>query len=141
MEETNVQIDYQAEYERVQKEFSEYRARVEAEKALNIKRGEYRRLLSEAGIPVKYHDRILRLVDFDAIALDGDALADEAAVKREIVTEWGDYAAEAMTRGIQVDTPPDVRRDNRMTVEEIMAIEDDARREREIARHHEMFGF
>ena len=74
---------------------------------LAAKQAAFRKLLTAENIPDKFHDRILRMTDFSAVEMDGDAINDEAKQRERIRTDWGDFVATAETHGANVDTPPD----------------------------------
>lgn len=98
--------DWKAKYEEEHKAFTEYQAAVTGKEALTAKQAAYRKLLAEENIPAKFHDRIIKMTDFDSMELDGDGIKDAEQARAGIQTEWGDYVATAETRSAQVDTPP-----------------------------------
>ena len=116
---------------------AELQAREEGQR----RRDEYARLLRAERVPEKYISRIVKIADLDALDMDGERVRDEAAARAALRREWGDYIPREVVRSVGVDTPPAVAGPRRMSVQEIMAIKDDARRQREIARHHQLFGF
>ena len=132
---------WKAKYEALKDEFDAFRLGVETDRERERKQQAYRRLLAEARVPERFHERIMKYTDFDAFEMEGDALRDEAAIMECLRREWGDFIAVDAVRGVPVDTPPEVASPAAMTAAQIMAIADDDRREREIARNHQMFGF
>lgn len=136
--------DYEAlceEFEQLKREYEDYRAAVESREALSVRRAAFCRLLKQERVPERYWELILRMTDLNALQMDGNRLADEAGERARLREMWPEFVGRDCVRGLPVDEPPAMARPRRMTVEEIMAIQDDARREREIAANHEMFGF
>lgn len=137
----NTGDDFKAKYEKEKKDFEDYKAGIEKERALEAKRAVLREIakdagLSEAGIAkaVKYHD-------FDTMELDEKGAAKEkAALLKGLKEEWPEYIQTTETKGAETATPPSGGKPARKTVEEIMAIEDDAERQAEIARNLDLFG-
>lgn len=98
--------DWRAEHDALKASFDAYKADVAGRETLAAKQTAYRALLTAENIPAKYHDRILRMTDFDAVEMDGAAVRDEAKHRASIKADWGDFIATPETRGAQVDTPP-----------------------------------
>ena len=116
-------------------------AQLEAAEAQHQRRDEYARLLRAERVPEKYIPRIMKVADLEALEMDGAQVRDEDAARAALRREWGDFIPREVVRSVAVDTPPAVAGPRRMSVQEIMAIKDDGLREREIARHHALFGF
>lgn len=132
--------DWKSEYDTLNKSFADYKAGVAKKETLAAKQAAFRKLLAAENIPDKFHDRIVKMTDFDAMDLDGDALKDEAKQREGIKTEWGEYIAAPETHGAQVDNPPATGKVTRSKAE-ILAIKDTAERQKAIAENHELFGF
>lgn len=123
------------------KEFKAYKEQIAEEKALESKKAVLREIakdagLSEAGIAkaVKYHD-------FDKMELDEKGAAKEkAAILKGLREEWPEYIQTTEAKGANTATPPTTAGTGRKTVEEIMAIKDDAERQTEIAKNLDLFG-
>lgn len=98
--------DWHKEYNELQKSFDAYKADVASKEELAAKQTAFRKLLTELGIPEKFHDRIIKMTDFTAIEMEGEGLKDEDAQKAAIDAEWGDYKAAPKDNGAPVDTPP-----------------------------------
>ena len=137
----NTGDDFKAKYEKEKKDFEDYKAGIEKERALEAKRAVLREIakdagLSEAGIAkaVKYHD-------FDTMELDEKGAAKEkAAILKGLKEEWPEYIQTTETKGANTATPPTAGGTARKTAEEILAIEDDAERQAEIAKNLDLFG-
>ena len=128
---------WQEDFRQLESRFEAYRGEVARRAAERAFRG----LLEEERVPGRYHGMILGMTDLAALELDGDRLRDEQGVRERIRRDWGDFVGVERVRGLRVDAPPAMDAPGRLTAQEIMAIRDDARREREIAKNHEMFGF
>ena len=130
--------DWKAEYDKLDKSFKDYKAEIAGKETLEAKQAAYRKLLTAENIPVKFHDRIIKMTDFDAVEMDGDAIKDEAQQRGNIKTEWGEYVSTTETKGDKPDNPP--AGTNKMTKAEIMAIKDTAVRQKAIAENLSLFG-
>lgn len=130
--------DWKAEYDKLDKSFKDYKAEVAGKETLEAKQAAYRKLLTAENIPVKFHDRIIKMTDFDAVEMDGDAIKDEAQQRGNIKSEWGEYVSTTETKGDKPDNPP--AGTNKMTKAEIMAIKDTAERQKAIAENLSLFG-
>lgn len=130
--------DWKAEYEKLDKSFKDYKAEVAGKETLEAKQAAYRKLLTAENIPMKFHDRIIKMTDFDAVEMDGDAIKDEAQQRGNIKSEWGEYVSTTETKGDKPDNPP--AGTNKMTKAEIMAIKDTAVRQKAIAENLSLFG-
>lgn len=130
--------DWKAEYDKLDKSFKDYKAEVAGKETLEAKQAAYRKLLTAENIPMKFHDRIIKMTDFDAVEMDGDAIKDEAQQRGNIKSEWGEYVSTTETKGDKPDNPP--AGTNKMTKAEIMAIKDTAVRQKAIAENLSLFG-
>ena len=129
--------DWKAEHDKVKMEFDNFKTEVAGKEALAAKQAAFRKLLAVENIPDKFHDRIVKMTDFDAVEMDGDAIRDEAKVRENIKTEWGEYAATVETKGDKPETPPSGKA--QMTKAEILAIKDTAERQKAIADNLNLF--
>ena len=132
--------DWKSEYDTLNKSFADYKAAVAGKETLAAKQAAFRKLLAAENIPDKFHDRIIRMTDFDAVELENGAIKDESKQREGIKTEWGEYIAAPETHGAKVDTPPATGKVTRSKAE-ILAIKDTAERQKAIAENHEAFGF
>ena len=132
--------DWKGEYDTLKKSFDAYKADVAGKETLAAKQAAFRKLLTDENIPEKFHDRIVKMTDFDAVELENGAIKDEAKQREGIKTDWGEYIAATETRGAQVDNPPATGKVTRSKAE-ILAIKDTAERQKAIAENHELFGF
>lgn len=136
----NTGDDFKAKYEKEKKDFEDYKAEIQKERALEAKRAVLREIakdagLSEAGIAkaVKYHN-------FDTMELDEKGAAKEkAAILKGLKEEWPEYIMTTETTGAKTATPPVSTGKARPTADEIMAIKDDGERQEAIARNLDLF--
>lgn len=129
--------DYEAKYKAMEKEFAEYKAAVAGKETLAAKQAAFRKLLTAENIPDKFHDRIVKMTDFDTVEMDGDAIKDEAKQREGIKSEWGEYVATTNNQGDRPENPP--RGNTAMTKQEILAIKDTAERQNAIAANLNLF--
>lgn len=129
--------DWKAEFDKEHKAFEDYKAEVAGKEVLGAKQAAFRKLLTAENIPEKFHDRIVKMTDFDGMELDGDKFKDESAQRDGIKSEWGEYVATTTTKGDNPETPP--AGGNTMTKAEILAIKDTGERQRAIAQHIDLF--
>lgn len=129
--------DWKAEYDKLDKSFKDYKTEVAGKEALAAKKTAFRKALTAENIPEKYHDRIIRLENFDEMEMDGDDLKDEKAVRKAIKENWSEYIATTDTKGDDPETPP--KNTTTMTRDEIMAIKDTTARQKAIAEHLDLF--
>lgn len=129
--------DWKAEFDKEHKAFEDYKTEVASKEQLAAKQAAFRKMLSDENIPDKFHDRIIKMTDFDGMELDGDAFKDEAAQRQNIQTEWGEFKATTTNHGDKPDTPPSGN--HAMTKQEILAIKDTSTRQQAIADNLQLF--
>lgn len=129
--------DWKAEYDKEHKAFEDYKKDVAGKETLAAKQTAFRKLLTAENIPEKFHNRILRMTDFDAVELDGDAVKDEAKQRESIKSEWGEYVPTTEIKGTKPETPPGGG--SKMTKAEILAIKDTSARQKAIAENLNLF--
>ena len=98
--------DWKAEFDKEHQAFEDYKAEVAGKEQLAAKQAAFRRLLSDEHIPDKFHDRILKMTDFNGAELDGDRFKDEATWRQSITNEWSDFKATKETQGDKPENPP-----------------------------------
>ena len=98
--------DWKAEHDKVKSEFDNYKAEVAGKERLAAKQRAFRKLLSDENIPDKFHDRIVKMTDFDAIEMDGNDIKDAQKQRDNIKADWGEYVAVVETKGDKPETPP-----------------------------------
>lgn len=129
--------DWKAEHDKVKSEFDNYKTEVAGKERLAAKQRAFRKLLTAENIPDKFHDRIVKMTDFDAVEMDGDDIKDAPKQRDNIKAEWGEYVATVETKGTKPETPP--AGNTQMTKAEILAIKDTAERQKAIADNLNLF--
>ena len=91
----------------LKKEYSDYKADVDAKAVTANKEKLYKELLSKAGIPEKRQDAILRVTDLSQIELDKSGkIANEKTLADNIGAEWADFITTQSTQGTNTAKPP-----------------------------------
>lgn len=129
--------DWKAEYDKLDKSFKDYKAEVAGKETLTAKQAAFRKLLTAENIPGKFHDRIVKMTDFDGMELDGDTFKDEQQQRETIKKDWGEFVATSNTKGDSPETPP--AGNSNMTRKEILEIKDTAARQKAIAENLNLF--
>lgn len=129
--------DWKAECDKARQELADYKAEVAGKETLAAKQAAFRKVLGDENIPAKFHDRIVKMTDFDTMDMDGDAIKDEAKVRENVRTEWGEYVATVDSKGTKPETPPSGN--SQMTKAEILAIKDTGERQKAIAENLNLF--
>jgi len=129
------------EYDKLKQEYDDYKTEVAKEKALAAKKSALREIAKDAGLSEAGIAKVLKYHDYDKMELDDKgAVKEKAALLKGLKEEWPEYIQTTETKGAETATPPSGGKPARKTVEEIMAIEDDAERQAEIARNLDLFG-
>ena len=129
--------------EKLQKEYADYKATVEAERARAKKETAYKAALKDANLTEKGMEKALKYADWDKIEVDDDGkLKDAKTHVKAVREEWAEYVNKTGQQGANTATPPGgTGGGTGRTKEEIMKIEDTAERQKAIAENHELFGF
>lgn len=148
LDELKKQVEADAEkrkgkdYDALKKEFDEYKLEQERMAVRGQKESAYRKLLKDAGIPEKHHDKIIKYSDVDGVELDEKgAITTAKDLMREIKTEWADHIETTNAQGAQTPTPPTNGGGKGMTKEDILSIKDRSERQKAISENHELFGY
>ena len=134
---------YKDKYDKVKKEFDEYKSSVTARdlKAAKEKAArEYFEGKKITGANLAIAMRGAR-DEIEGIELDGDGKIKDAKALDALIS--GDFAGlivEKSTKGAKTSNPPANTTGGSRTKEEIMAIKDTAERQKAIAENHELFG-
>lgn len=128
-----------ADYEKLKKEYDDYKAETERKAIRAEKETAYKEILKDAGVPEKYYGRILKYSDVDGVELDDKGKITTAKdILKEIKTDWSDFIQKTDIQGAATPTPP-ANTGNRMTIEQIDAIKDDAERQAAIAQNLDLY--
>lgn len=107
LKETNGNDEWQAKYEAIKAEYDSYKKDIEAKELKSNKEAAYKKLLKDVGISDKRIDSVLKVTDFDTIALDKDGqLKDIDKLKDKVKSDWSDFIVTTSTQGADVSTPP-----------------------------------
>ena len=132
--------DFKKKYEDEHKAFEDFKKETAQNAEAAKVRAAYRKLLIEEKIGEKRLDSILKVTDFSKMKLDKDGnLEDVEGLRKAIGDEWGDFKTTVTTQGAKVETPPKTG-NGKMTKEEILKIEDTAKRQEAIAQNLDLFG-
>lgn len=128
---------------KVQKEFDDYKAGIEAEKLTAQKRTAYEALLKDAGMARESaRSLVLKTVDYAKIELDNDGnIKDADKHKDSIKADYADFIGKVETAGTNTANPPSGGGGGTKTKEQILAIKDGAERRRAMAENPALFGF
>ena len=141
LDDVNGGEDYKKKYEDEKKAFEDFKKQAASEAELSKIKAAHRKLLVDEGISEKRIDAIQKVTDFGKMKLDKDGNLEGAAdIRKSIAEEWGDFKVTVTERGASVANPPKPGKPTK-TKEEIMAIKDDAERQKAIAENHEVFNF
>ena len=127
---------------KVQKEFEDYKAGIEAEKLTAQKRTAYAALLKDAGMERESaRSLVLKTVDFSTVELDSEGkIKDADKHKASIKADYADFIGKVETTGTNTTNPPSGGGGGTKTKEQILAIKDGAERRREMAANPSLFG-
>lgn len=130
--------DWEAKYNELEKQFTDFKNDTEAKANKNAKETAYTELLKTAGVSDKRIATILKVTDMSGITLNKDGTIREAdKLSETIKEEWADFIVSTAQNGAGVPTPPAGK--TTMTRAEIMAIKDTAKRQEAIRNNMELF--
>lgn len=130
------------EYDKLQKEYDDYKNDVQAKQTKMAKETAYRELLKSVGVGEKRIASILKVTDIEAIELDKDGKIKDADKHIESVkSEWADFIETQSQQGVSTPNPPaNNGKGGTMTKEQILAIKDGGLRRQAIAENPHLFG-
>lgn len=129
------------DYDKLKEEYENFKADVAAKETRAKKETVLRDIAKDAGLSDAGIAKALKYHDYDKLELDEKGAAKEkAAILKGLKEEWPEYIQTTETKGADTATPPTAGGTARKTAEEILAIEDDAERQREIAKNLDLFG-
>ena len=95
------------EYNKLKKEYDDYKADIAAKTTRTEKENAFRELLKSAGVSEKRLNAIIKVSDIDGLELDKDGKIKNADKHTEsIKTEWAEFIETTTTRGAKTATPP-----------------------------------
>lgn len=129
-------------YDKLKKEFDDYKTDVKNKEVRAEKEKAYSDLLRNAGISEKRIGTILKVTDVDGLELDEDhKIKDEKDRVEQVKKEWSDFIETVRTQGTQVSTPPTNTggSSSTMTKEQILEIKDTEARQKAIQQNIDLF--
>lgn len=128
---------------KIQKDFDDYKAQVEAEKTQSAKEAALRKIAKDAGLTEAGIAKAIKYTDLATIELtDKGEVKDAKALIKSLKEEWPEHIATTQTAGAATPTPPGNSGSGNKysSKDEIMAIKDTNERQKAIAENHELFG-
>ena len=99
---------YEEKYNELDKEFKEYKEKVESDRVKEQTKAAYRQLLKDAGVSEKRLDSVLKVTDLTDVKLDKDGKIEDAKKYTDsIKAEWADFITKDGQQGAGTPTPPD----------------------------------
>ena len=95
------------DYDRLKKEYNDYKADITAKTTRTEKENAFRELLKSAGVSEKRLNAIIKVSDIDGLELDKDGKIKNAEKHTETIkSEWAEFIETTTTRGANTATPP-----------------------------------
>ena len=132
---------YEELYNKTKKDFDDYKKEIENKEINHQKETAFRELLKTAGISEKRLDAIIKVTDLNTIKLKDGKIENYEERSKSVKSEWADFVVSTGTDAAKAVTPPAGGGKSFKSKDEIMAIKNDAERQRAIAENHELFGF
>ena len=95
-----------SDYDKLKKDFDDYKADQSAKALLAEKTEAYKAVLKEIGVPEKRFAVILRSVDLKTLEYADGKFKDAEAVKKQAKEDWGDFAVTTQETGTPKVNPP-----------------------------------
>ena len=94
-------------YDKLKKEYDDYKADITAKTTRAEKENAFRELLKSAGVSEKRLNAIIKVSDIDGLELDKDGKIKDADKHTENVkSEWADFIETTTTKGANTANPP-----------------------------------
>lgn len=130
----------QAKYDKLKKEFDDYKEEQQKKETMSKKKSAYKGLLKEAGISANRIDAVLKVSDVDGLEFNEDGeVKDSDKLIENIKKEWADFIVKSTEKGAQVGNPP-ANGGKALSREEILKIKDTSERQKAIAENLSAFG-
>ena len=95
------------DFEKLQKDFDDYKKGVEGKETRAAKEKAYRDLLKSANVSEKRINAVLKVSDIDSIELDKEGkIKDVDKLTENVKKEWADFIEEDGQQGASTETPP-----------------------------------
>ena len=115
-------------YDKLKKEYDDYKADVVAKNTRTEKENAFRELLKSVGVSEKRISAIVKVSNIDGLELDNDGKIKDADKHTETVkTEWADFIETTSTQGADTATPPTNNGGTKMTKADIYKKDDKGR--------------
>lgn len=116
------------DYDRLKKEYNDYKADITAKTTRTEKENAFRDLLKSAGVSEKRLNAIIKVSDIDGLELDKDGKIKNAEKHTETIkSEWAEFIETTTTRGADTATPPTNNGGTKMTKADIYKKDDKGR--------------
>ena len=131
---------YQEKYEKVKKDFDDYKAEVSTKETKAAKEKAVRAYYEGKGITGKSLDIAIRGsgAEIDALELDGDKIKDTSALDDLVKGTFSGLVSTMETRGASTSNPP-ANGGTKLTKDEIFKIKDPVQRQNAIAENISLF--
>ena len=131
---------YQEKYEKVKKDFDDYKAEVSTKETKAAKEKAVRAYYEGKGITGKSLDIAIRGsgAEIDALELDGDKIKDTSALDDLVKGTFSGLVSTTETRGASTSNPP-ANGGTKLTKDEIFKIKDPVQRQNAIAENISLF--
>ena len=98
---------YKEQYDKLKKEYDDFKNDVETKEIRAKKQDAYKALLTEMGVSDKRHASIVKVTSLDDYELDKDGKFKKAdEIKETIKSEWADFIQTKETKGAETANPP-----------------------------------
>lgn len=121
------------DYNKLKKEFDDYKAEVANRETLAAKKAVLSKIAKDAGLSEAGIAKALKYTDFGAVELDDKGEAkDGKALLKSLKEEWSEYIQTTHTEGAKTSTPPATEKGGAVkSKKEIMEIKDTTERQNE----------
>ena len=131
------------DYDKLKKEFDDYKAEQEAKATNAAKESALKELLTDMKMSDKGSKQVLKWMGVTKVELDENGkIKDASNLRKAIKEDWGDYIQSEGEKGADTSNPPENNGGKKYsTKEEIMNIKDRNERQQAISENHELFGY
>ena len=130
------------EYDKLKKEFEDYKAEVKGKEEHAAKQAALREVAKDAGLTEAGIAKVLKYTDYGFELDDKGKIKDAKDMIKSIREEWSEHIQKVDEHGAKTPNPPMGGTGKKYTTkDEIMAIKDTAERQKAIAENSELFGF
>lgn len=100
--------DYKGKFEKIKKEFDEFKSNTEKQKIDTTRRTAFENSLKEAGIADKYIKSILKITDINDIEFDeNNEIKDKDKFKSSVIEQYSDFIQKEGKQGLPENKPPE----------------------------------